>query len=220
MLVTVCPCFILISFFSGTISVNKFVILAEHPECCWQVDNISSSDADWIMHHVPHPCALCAAASQCPNHGVKLSRGAADLPVSVLLRMEACCSTSTVREAMALTVSASSSDWPWAPVGPSNSEWPLVWDKLWRQGQCLPSGTEREIHMGWGSIHVGASLHHWGYALCVCVCFLLWISITLSSEAQAFGHGFSWGHWNTESHWQRQRGCVTRAAWNQLQYLG
>lgn len=27
--------------------------------------------------------------------------------------------------------------------------------------------------------------------VCVCVFFLLWISITLSSEAQAFGHGFS-----------------------------
>lgn len=41
--------------------------------------------------------------------------------------------------------------------------------------------------------------------ICECVFFLRWISITLSSEAQAFGHGFSWGHWNTESHWQRQR---------------
>lgn len=35
------------------------------------------------------------------------------------------------------------------------------------------------------------------------VYFLPWISITLSSEAQAFGHGFSWGHWNAESDYKQ-----------------
>lgn len=38
---------------------------------------------------------------------------------------------------MALTVSASSSDWP---LQASDGECPLVWDKLGRQGQCLPAG--------------------------------------------------------------------------------
>lgn len=133
---------------------------------------------------------------------------AAHLPDSVLLTREVCCSTSTLREAMALTVSASSSDWPWAPLEPSDSECPLVWDKLWRQGQCLPSGADRETRMAQGSVHAGAFLHCWEHPLNVCgwPCFLLWISITLSSEAHAFGHGCSWGHWKLESHWGRQRG--------------
>lgn len=82
---------------------------------------------------------------------IKLSLCTADLLVSVLSGTEPGCSTSTLRDAMALTVSASSfSDWPWAPKGPSSSECPLVWDKLWRQDQCLPAGTqwEKEIQSG------------------------------------------------------------------------
>lgn len=72
-----------------------------------------------------------------------VTEGAADLLVSMELRAEACCcSTSTLREAIALTVSASSSDWPCAALGASDSEWALVRDKLWRQGQCLPWRTE------------------------------------------------------------------------------
>lgn len=73
-----------------------------------------------------------------------VSQRAANLLVSMELKAEACCcSTSTLREAIALTVSASSSDWPCAALGTSDSEWPLIWDKLWRQGQCLPWRTER-----------------------------------------------------------------------------
>lgn len=80
------------------------------------------------------------------SHGlwINASQRAADLLVSMEFRAEACCcSTSTLREAIALTVSASSSDWPCAALGTSDSEWPLVWAKLWRQGQCLPWRTNR-----------------------------------------------------------------------------
>lgn len=105
-----------------------------------------------------------------------------------------CCSTSTLRDAIALTVSASSSDWPCAALGASDSEWVLVWDKLWRQGQCLPARTVKFEHSFF--IHT--------YIFCMGgVYFLPWISITLSSEAQAFGHGFSCGHWNVESDYKQ-----------------
>lgn len=124
-----------------------------------------------------------------------MSSRAADLLVSMELRSEVCCccSTSTLRDAIALTVSASSSDWPCAALGASDSEWVLVWDKLWRQGQCLPGRTARFEH----------SLYFWKYFLHGGGGFLPWISITLSSEAQAFGHGFSWGHWNVESDYRQ-----------------
>lgn len=128
--------------------------------------------------------ALCVLLLLCPNHGVKLSRGAADLPVSVLLRTEACCSTSTVREAMALTVSASSSDWPWAPLGPSNSEWPLVWDKLWRQGQCLPSGKERERYTWAEDRYMLELLFITGDMHCVWVCVCVFLTLDLYYSLQ------------------------------------
>lgn len=99
---------------------------------------------------------------------MKLSQCTADLLVSVLSGMVAGCSTSTLREAIALTVSASSSDWPLAARGPSNSEWPLVWDKLWRQGQCLSAGKKRKIHKDWRDLEAS---HH-GVYLCVCVSYV------------------------------------------------
>lgn len=139
--------------YSGSILHNTCIVLPLHSVCPWQYVSF--------------------------DNGVKLLQCTADLLVSVLSEMVLGCSTSTLREAMALTVSASSSDWPRAPIGPSISEWPLVWDKLWRQDQCLPSRTERErdthrlrVKMYWAS-------HCWIYSMCICLCVCAFLTLDL-----------------------------------------
>lgn len=61
------------------------------------------------------------------------------LLVSVETVEAAACSVSTVSDAMAVTVSASSFSLRWASI----KDWPTVGANLWRELQCLPAGRER-----------------------------------------------------------------------------
>lgn len=72
------------------------------------------------------------------------------LLVSVETVEAAACSVSTVSDAMAVTVSASSFSLRWASI----KDWPTVGANLWRELQCLPAGRERVVSVKVDVIHM------------------------------------------------------------------